>query len=307
MNRDLIDRALLERATTFDDGDVVERMFHLPIGQDRCWANLYRPRGDMAGTGFVVVHAFGLELLWLHRIERGIARALASSGYPVLAVNRRGFGDSTGEIADASIAQQTEDIEAACDSLALETGVDDIGLIAGRFGSVIAAEVLRSRPVSRLMLMNPVLDGVAYFRSMFRDMNVISLAMGLTDRPEGVDGAIDQMRRDGVVDVLGQPVFASVYDDAASLDTRAVLGAYPGNLLLCQISKRATESKDALALRDGVEAAGGQVTVEIVREPTGASFGHSSQVRSPSGAQLREALGPVEEALAAAAVRWMGR
>ena len=44
---------------------------------------------------------------------------------------------------------------------------------------------------------------------------------------------------------------------------------------------------------------------EIVKEPVGGAFGHSSQVRSASQVQLREVMRPVEEALAGAAVRWM--
>lgn len=302
-----IDRALLRRSNVADDGTVRERMTFLPVAGGSCWTDLYTPTGQQQDTGFVICHAYGLELLWLHRIERAMSRALAAAGYPVLAIHRRGFGDSSGSLAETTIASQTEDVLAGIDLLQSETGVRFLGLIAPRFGSVIASAVLGQRPVDRLLLMNPVLDGPAYFRSMIRDMHVISLAMGLEDEPPTVEEALAAMGSDGVLDVLGQPIYRAMYDEVAQLDVRGPLAGFTGDVLACQIAKRSSPGRELRALSEAITAAGGQCRIESVREPVGGSFGHSSQIRSPSATVLREVLGPVEEALAIAAVEWMGR
>lgn len=299
-----IDRALLLDSGRIEHDGVVERVAYLPVGADRCWTDLYLPAGEPASTGFVVCHAYGLELLWLHRIERGISRALAAAGFPVLAIHRRGFGDSTGETEDATLARQAEDVCAGIDHLAAETGAQATGLIAARFGAMVAAGVLRERPVNRLMLMNPVLDGAAYLREMIRNMGVVGLAMGLQDRPRTLEAAGAEVERDGVLDVLGQPIHRRLFEELLETDVTAEVASYAGDALVCQISKTSTLGRPVQELASGMQAAGGRCRTAVLREPVGGSFGHSSQVRAASEVALKEVLIPLEEELAETAVSW---
>ena len=59
----------------------------------------------------MAVHSFGLEVLTLRRAERGVSRALAAAGHPVLFVHRRGFGGGERAGDPALGAPEREDLE----------------------------------------------------------------------------------------------------------------------------------------------------------------------------------------------------
>src|SRR5919106_4775918 len=129
----IVDRDLLRRHTSFDDDGIEEQAFHLDVEGGRCFALMYRPP-EPSDTGFVVCHSYGLEFLTLRRTERAVARALAGLGHPVVAVHCRGFGDSSGSLADTTLDSIHTDLRVAADYLSELTGTQRIGLIGAKFG-----------------------------------------------------------------------------------------------------------------------------------------------------------------------------
>ena len=302
-----LDRALLaEHARHTLDG-VTERAFHLEVGGDRLFAILTEPAepSAMADLGFVAVHSFGLEVLTLRRSERGVARALAAVGHPVLFVHRRGFGDSEGDPNDATLERQLEDLRTARDHLLRATRATRLGLVGARFGGLLAGLLAREGGVDRLALVQPAVSGAAWARSFIREMHVVRMAdPDGTDR-RGMDELLAEMHREGALDVLGYGLPAALHDAVQARDLAADLGSFAGAALLVQVAKRPTLARDLEALRDRLAAGGGAVRTEILREPAGSSFGSAQFVATTQNVHVRtDVMAPLVADLGRRAAEW---
>jgi pimeloyl-ACP methyl ester carboxylesterase len=284
-----LDRTLLaEHAHHTLDG-VTERAFHLEVGGDHLFALMTEPADRAAATdlGFVAVHSFGLEVLTLRRVERGIARALAAAGHPVLFVHRRGFGDSEGDPNDATLERQLEDLRAARDHLLRVTAATRAGLVGARFGGLLAGLLAREGGVARLALVQPAVSGAQWTRSFIREMHVVRMADPDGSDRRDMDELLADMHRDGVLDVLGYGLPAALYDALQDVDLTADTGSFDGDALIVQVAKRPALAKDLEALRDRLEAGGGAVRTEVLREPAGSTFGSASFVATTKDVNVR--------------------
>src|ERR1051325_6204008 len=204
-----VDRAFLTEHASFRRDSVEELLVHIPIGGDRLFGVLDAP-SIPRDTGFVVCHSYGIEFLTLRRAERAIARALASQGFPVLAVHRRGFGDSTGDLSEQTFGAQLDDVRRARDWLVERTGITGMGLIGARFGGLVAGTLARDGDVSRMILINPSLRGADYFRQLCREARLTQVAIVAEEgEPTKRDLAQDLLQR-GFADALGYPVFKTL-------------------------------------------------------------------------------------------------
>lgn len=263
-----IDRDFLVRHSSHTTDGITERALRIAVDGEYCFALLTAP-SSLNATGFVVCHSYGIEFLTYRRVERAVARSLAVMGYPVLAIHCRGYGDSTGSLARATLQAHLEDIDAGFDALSKETGTSSAGLIGAGFGGLIAGLAARSRAVERLLLMNPALSGGSYFRGMFREMRMVQVANG--------DGAgtdpLDALRREEMIDVLGYPVYRHLFEALAGEDLSTNVGTFAGRVLAVHVAKRQSFPRSWHAFRTQVEANGGSCDIEHVAEPPGAVFG----------------------------------
>jgi pimeloyl-ACP methyl ester carboxylesterase len=304
-----LDRALLaEHASHIRDG-VRERMFHLDSGDDRLFAILTEPDdGRRSDLGFVVAHSFGLEVLALRRAERGISRALASAGHPVLFVHRRGFGDSTGDPLETTLDRQLDDLRLAASWLRADAGAARIGAIGCRFGGLLAGILGREGSAERLLLVQPALSGARYARGFVREMQVVRMSdPDGTDR-RSLEEMLGDMHRDGALDVLGYAMPAALYDGLGLVDLTQDMGSFAGDALLVQVAKRPTLAKDLGTFRDLVAANGGACETRLVREPAGSTFGSASFVATTADINVRtDVMEPVVDELGRLAAAWVGR
>jgi pimeloyl-ACP methyl ester carboxylesterase len=285
----ILDRTLLaEHAHHTLDG-VTERAFHLEVGGDRLFALMAEPADPAVATalGFVVVHSFGLEVLTLRRAERGIARALAVAGHTVLFVHRRGFGDSEGDPNDATLERQLEDLRAARDHLLSVTPATRLGLIGSRFGGLLAGLLAREGGVDRLALVQPAVGGAQWTRSFIRELHVVRMADPDGSDRRSTDEMLADMRRDGVLDVLGYGLPAALYEELQGVDLTVDTRSFDGEALIVQVAKRPALAKELEMLRDRLEAGGGAVRTEVLREPAGSTFGSASFVATTQDVNVR--------------------
>jgi pimeloyl-ACP methyl ester carboxylesterase len=304
-----LDRALLSEHARHTLDGVTERAFHIDVGGDRLFALLTEPAvaSDAQDLGFVAVHSFGLDVLTLRRSERGVARALAAAGHPVLFVHRRGFGDSEGDPDDATLDRQLEDLRAAREHLLRTASVRRVGLVGARFGGLLAGLLSREGGVERLALIQPAVSGTQWTKHFIREMHVVRMADPDGSDRRGMDDLLAEMHRDGVLDVLGYGLPAALYDALQGQDLTSDTGSFDGGSLIVQVAKRPTLAKDLEALRERLAGGGGPVRTEVVREPAGSTFGSASFVATTQDVNVRtDVMEPVVAELGRIVSGWVG-
>ncbi len=115
----------------------------------------------------VLCPAMGTELLRSYRAFRQLATMLAKDGYDVLRFDYYGTGDSSGECTDGTIEQWQQDIGTAIEELKDVSEVNEVSLVGLRLGGTLAAKVAQAEQVSKLILWEPVTNGVEYTKNRF--------------------------------------------------------------------------------------------------------------------------------------------
>jgi pimeloyl-ACP methyl ester carboxylesterase len=301
-----LDRTLLAEHASHTLDEVTERAFTFEVDGERCFGLLYSPAArPSSDLGFVVCHSYGLEVLNLRRIERAAARALAGLGHPVLAFHRRGYGDSTGRLEDASLEWHLRDTRVAAETLAREAGTTRLGYLGGKFGGLIAGLAARDGSAERLILMNPALTGEGYFRKMIKEMALVQLSIRDETKRASTDEMLAELASAGMVDVLGFPIHRALYEPVRGEDLAADMGSFTGSALLFQVSKRSGIGKDTQALGDRLRANGAAVRVEALKEPAGTTFGGVSYVSTGDPMTREDVMAPVLEGIVRATEDWM--
>ena len=85
-----------------------------------------------------------MEFTSLRRVDRAVARTLAGLGHPVLALHRRGFGDSSDRSEDATLEGGLEDLRTGIRWMTAERKLQRVGLIGARSGGLMAGLVARA-------------------------------------------------------------------------------------------------------------------------------------------------------------------
>jgi pimeloyl-ACP methyl ester carboxylesterase len=299
-----VDRDLLERHASFVVDDVDERAFTFDVGSDRCFALLYRP-ATVSSLGFVVCHSYGLEFLTLRRMERAIARTLASLGHPVLAFHSRGYGDSTGSLADATLNRHLEDVRAAARRLAAESGATEFGLIGVRFGALMAGLLARDDLVKRLIMVDPEFSGARYFRGLIRDKHVVELVNSDGGPRLSMGELLRVLHQGGTLDLLGYELHGHLYDALADVDLTKDVGRFSGEALVVQVTKRPTPSRPVEAFAKQVEGNGGRCRLEIVKEPRGVTIGGPAFVNKTDRNVREDLQEPVVEEISNLLEEWI--
>lgn len=106
---------------------------------------LVEPEGPVRGTA-CIAHCFACSKDFPATVR--LARALAEEGYATLRFDFMGLGDSSGAFRDSTIATGHEDLAAALDTLAAQTGdIEGPRLLIGHsFGGALAIQVAATRP-----------------------------------------------------------------------------------------------------------------------------------------------------------------
>lgn len=299
-----IDRSFIEEHTSFHRGGVRRRAFWLTVEEkERCFSLALLPDRP-TGPGFVVCHSDGWGFTSLRRLEHDLALVLAEAGRPVLTIHRRGFGDSTGEPADATLDRQIHDIRAAAEWVRVETG-DPPGMLGAGLGGLLAGLTERDEMVPELVLVNPVIRGRRYLPHVLKQFQAVRMAGDGTVESPGA--LMRRLRRDGVIDVLGFPLYRELVDALGVVDLAADVGAFRGRALVMRASRGRTVPRDLLDFAGRVEGGGGTCRIDVIPEPRGFAFGETPFVTTAEPGVRVDRQQPVRAGMAATLTEWLRR
>jgi len=130
-------------------------------------------------TTVVFCHPISWEKQFSYRALCEFSRYLAAHGYSSFRFDAYGFGDSDGDLNDASVASMIDDTTDAIRQAEALTGCSRVVLMGVRFGATIAALVSDSTSASSdLILVSPIIDGNQYWREILRFSRLSRMSLG---------------------------------------------------------------------------------------------------------------------------------
>lgn len=178
--------------------------FFIPLEPGHRFCLLHRPQPELPVCGAVLyVHPFAEEMNKSRRMAALASRRLAGLGYAVLQVDLHGCGDSSGEIADATVSQWHADIQAAADWM-LTRGLGPLTLWGLRFGALLALDWSRrtATPHERVLLWQPVASGEVHLTQFLR----IGVAADMMAASTGGGGLRKRLAGRETVEVAGYEI-----------------------------------------------------------------------------------------------------
>ena len=126
-------------------------------------------RGEPGRPAVLMADPFAEEKKCAHRVMTECAMALADAGITAVRFDYRGCGDSDGDFHDFGLADWRDDIRAAGAWVRERLRPPRLALLGVRLGAALVAQVVEDGlAADALVLVAPVIDGVAYWRENFR-------------------------------------------------------------------------------------------------------------------------------------------
>ena len=215
---------------------IKERAGFLGESENCIFAMLHAPVGECHG-GVLVCPPLYAESPRNHRRELLLGRRLAASGIAVLRFQYYGTSHSHGDVEETSFPRFCEDAAVAAGHLVSELSGVPIGFFGTRLGGCVAAATAMSFPDAPIAMWEPVLDGHAYLREIFR-LQLMSDLTGGAEVAETQQSLISRLQADGAVDLLGFSIGRDLYDSLVPVDMTELLKATNGPLLLLEIARQ---------------------------------------------------------------------
>jgi pimeloyl-ACP methyl ester carboxylesterase len=295
---------LIDRLAGYEDPafGIRERFLTPDIGGGRTVAVLSEPTGRRLSFGWVVCHSYGLEQENLQSFESHLARRLARAGSPVMRFHSQGYGDSELPIEHAGLESHIRDARDAAALMGSRDGVRHVGLIGTRFGGTIAALAADRSDATAIALLDPVVQGRPYMRSMIRSALATGLARsGSSRRPQ--EDPLATMDREGSVDVHGYPLRKTAFDEICRLDVARDIHRFRGRSLVVQVSRSAMPRKDIQRLVQRLGDLGGQCSSQILTHEDALRLG-LPRLRAVGTSKKEDTLAGLAEVLTSDAESW---
>ncbi len=194
----------------------------IQVGEGNLFAVTHEPKQAVRRGAFIFCHPFVEEKLWSHRAYVSFARNLSSLGYLVIRFDMRGYGDSSGDFIDISLAESIKDTLDVIDYVQRTyEDIEGISLFGLRLGATIAALVAEEcNCISKLVLWEPVVRGDRYMQEFLRS----NLAAQMLDGGEVKntrDDLVQEMKNGTPVNVEGYPLTYRCYSDVSDINLLA--------------------------------------------------------------------------------------
>lgn len=191
-------------------------------------------------AGLVICSPLHAEFLHNYRKEVMLARSLAAAGIVVQRFHYRGSGNSDGETEDVTFGSMLEDTLAAAEFFGTKTRVSDLAFLGTRVGGLIASAAATHFDGAPLVVWEPVLDPVTYFRELFRAASIRELRHDSRDKSSSrtrTRTTLQELEAAGVVDVLGYSLHRTLYRSLLDHGFPEELGERPRDVLLLQLDR----------------------------------------------------------------------
>lgn len=169
---------------------------------------LHEPCNNQKIVGAVLIcNPIYTEEINANRALKRLASQLSQQGYYVLRFDYSGFGDSWGDDGGAGVEQWIADIEYAVNELVEITELNQIDVVALRFGASLVTQT-KCKRVNRLILWDPVFDGEKYmeellvkYRNNIREVNLIRVKPAKIIEHEIVGFHLPNEIRESIIEV----------------------------------------------------------------------------------------------------------
>jgi len=198
--------------------------------------SLHLPDAPAPASGYPVVvlfHGFNGQRMEGGQMFVKLARALAASGYAVLAWDRAGHGESDGEFFDTSVQRDVSDtlfvlesLRGSSDPVMKQLNLNDLHLVGYSLGGVIA-----STTAAELSVPGAEGDRVGTPKSVTLWCPAASFVEGVENNTV-LGQPVSLLKTQGYIDAFGQRIGSAINDDAVGFDPFHVASAYPGPMLL---------------------------------------------------------------------------
>ena len=243
----------------------MERPFFFERGQrdsGRLFVVSHRPPAPHSKVGVVFCHPYGEEKQFSHPVLVRFARLLSAEGIPSLRFDSRGYGDSPGNLEDATLASQLADTRDAMRCAIEELGVERLVLLGLRLGATTAALIAEKESgVDGLVLWSPIVSGSSYVRELARKKVFAQLAFG--GESLTVDNVLGILASEGRVDIEGNYLTQAMSRELAEIDLAAQIQRFCGPVFVSTIEdpRQRYEPFESLATTYGRRANGCRVDV----------------------------------------------
>ncbi|WP_141732824.1 serine aminopeptidase domain-containing protein [Oligoflexus tunisiensis] len=127
---------------------------------------LHYPAESGARDTIVICPPAPQEIMRAQAALGQLARRLQDNGCHVVRFDYSGTGDSTGASDSVSIDQWLKDLQQVCDFAKQQAPDTRLSLLGLRLGAALAIRASEQLTVDRLVLWDPVLDGIHYLHEM---------------------------------------------------------------------------------------------------------------------------------------------
>jgi hypothetical protein len=271
--------AHLRRHDAPADG-IYEEFMECRLGAGASLALLAGPLEAPRDEAWIVCPSIGPEHGNLRRLEALAARRLAAQGYTTLRI-RPDVHPQDGLAREIDLAERLREIEDAVRVVTVELGARSVGLLGSFFGATAAALACDRLGLSSMVLIEPVPRGKRYLKEIMRRHAVAELVrtaeidgLGGSGAPTlGTTAPRTDLETHGSTMLQGLWLSHAEADEISAVDLSTDLRSFHGRSLLVGVAPTGELSPTLRALRDQLEALGGDVTATAIEDPLFAPFG----------------------------------
>jgi uncharacterized protein len=225
-----------------------ERPYFMPHEGDQLYCFFHRTLAEepAAARAIVVCPPYPWEYQGCDRMFVVLGRKLAAAGTHVLRLDYRGWRESSGDPAVASVRSQVADIARAVSELQRLAGCPTVGLLGARTGATLAMLAAQELPqVNLLVLWDPIIKGQAYFDHCLR-VAVASARGGAPSATPSRAQLTRALEEGACVDIAGYPLGPRVYQEGIQTDLTQLQPMRPLQTLILHSGPQEPRPTDAV-------------------------------------------------------------
>jgi len=246
--------------------------FH-DTGDGRLFTAYHEPQHGAHGA-VVVCPPILAEAIRSQRRDLALSWELSDSGIAVMRFHYMGSGNSDGEPEQMTFDRLVADAVTVAGELRKRTGVADIAFAGTRLGALVAAAAAVEYPGAALAMWEPPLDMDRYYNEVFRARTIGLLKRG--ERAGSTKEMMEAFARNGVIDIVGNPLPYSLYETTIRLDLLDLLvAAESRHALIVQMSVKPQLRPALIALVERAAAHGIHIETAAVAYDEAWWFGAS--------------------------------